>query len=98
ENLVTKADQNGKLFEEALLPHPAIKEIRRAGLMLGVEVAESIEIDQLMKAFKKNKLVVDQFLFHEKAFRIAPPLTISENEIRESIHLVIKSLDQVLNT
>jgi len=98
ENLVTKADQNGKLFEEALLPHPAIKEIRRAGLMLGVEVAESIEIDQLMKAFKNNKLVVDQFLFHEKAFRIAPPLTISENEIRESIHLVIKSLDQVLNT
>ncbi len=98
ENLVTKAEQNGKLFEEALLPHPAIKEIRRAGLMLGVEVAESIEIDQLMKAFKNNKLVVDQFLFHEKAFRIAPPLTISENEIRESIHLVIKSLDQVLNT
>jgi acetylornithine/succinyldiaminopimelate/putrescine aminotransferase len=97
ENLPEKAIQKGKIFEKVLLPHPAVKEIRRIGLMLGIEVATEVKIDQLMKVFKKNRLVVDQFLFHEKAFRIAPPLTISEEEILESIQLIINSLDQVIN-
>jgi acetylornithine/succinyldiaminopimelate/putrescine aminotransferase len=97
ENLPEKAINKGKIFEKALLPHPAVKEIRRIGLMLGIEVATEVKIDQLMKLFKKNRLVVDQFLFHEKAFRIAPPLTISEEEILESIQLIINSLDQVIS-
>jgi acetylornithine/succinyldiaminopimelate/putrescine aminotransferase len=97
ENLPEKAVQKGKIFENALLPHPAVKEIRRIGLMLGIEIVPEVKIDQLMKVFKKNRLVVDQFLFHENAFRIAPPLTISEDEIFESIQHVINSLDQVIS-
>ncbi|PKP52670.1 MAG: aspartate aminotransferase family protein [Bacteroidetes bacterium HGW-Bacteroidetes-1] len=94
EDLHTKANQKGKLFEDALKKYSLVKDIRRAGLMLGVEIVPEIEIGQLMKNFKKNYLVVDQFLFHSKAFRIAPPLTITEEEINESILLIKKSLNQ----
>ena len=63
--------------------------------MLGVEISERADIGVLMKLFKKNRLVVDQFLFHEKAFRIAPPLIISDEETTAAIQLIVKSLDEL---
>ena len=37
----------------------------------------------------------DWFLFCDTAFRISPPLTISESEIRESSRLILSCLDQL---
>jgi len=96
EKLADSANTKGHLFEQALLSHPAVSEIRRAGLMLAVEIKDYILITDLMDALKKERLVVDQFLFHDKAFRIAPPLTITEDEIEISIGHLIKALNQVL--
>lgn len=96
EQLAQQAEQKGKLFEDALLQHKAVKTIRRAGLMLGVELNTSMKIENVMGQFKQNKLVVDQFLFHEKAFRIAPPLTITNEEINFCILIIQHSLDQAL--
>lgn len=96
EQLAQKAEEKGKMFEEELSNHKAVKTIRRAGLMLGVELQDNIEIDKVMYQFKQNRLIVDQFLFHEKAFRIAPPLTITTEEINHCIQIVRQSLEQVL--
>jgi 4-aminobutyrate aminotransferase-like enzyme len=41
----------------------------------------------------ENGLVSDQFLFMPNAFRIAPPLIITNDEIDLTIELVKKSLD-----
>lgn len=98
EQLAQQAEQKGKRFEEALSNHQAVKSIRRAGLMLGVELNDGIKIEDVMSQFKQNKLIVDQFLFHEKAFRIAPPLTITADEINLCIPLIQHSLDQALHT
>ncbi len=94
-HLCENAERQGKAFEKALTKHPVVKEIRRVGLMLGVEISERADIGVLMKLFKKNRLVVDQFLFHEKAFRIAPPLIISDEETTAAIQLIVKSLDEL---
>lgn len=98
DNLAHAAIEKGLRFEKALEKHPAVKEIRRAGLMLGIELYDHLQIGPLMKTFAKNKLVVDQFLFHNHAFRIAPPLTINEDEIELAISLVIKSLNTLIDT
>ncbi len=95
EKLTEHAEDKGRLFAEALIDHPAVLEVRQAGLMLGVEIEHNLDISTLMHSFKKNRLIVDQFLFHAHAFRIAPPLTISKAEIEQIIPLIIQSLDAV---
>lgn len=93
EQLIEQADEKGKLFKEALLPIRMVKDIRQIGLMLGVELNEEVPIGALLKHLQKHKLIVDQFLFHEHAFRIAPPLTITFDEIEHVIDMLVEALN-----
>ena len=93
EKLIEQADHKGSRFEDVLLSIDRVKSIRRAGLMLGVELEVEVPIGKLLKHLQKHKLIVDQFLFHEHAFRIAPPLTISEKEITEVIEMLLNALN-----
>ena len=98
EGLAEEATYKGRRVREALQNHPAIAEIRQIGLMLGVELKREYAASDMVNILKKNKMIVDQFLFNEYSFRIAPPLTITEEEIDEVIARVIKSLDTLLET
>jgi acetylornithine/succinyldiaminopimelate/putrescine aminotransferase len=91
-NLDVKANVLGELFVE-LLVHPIIKEIRQIGLMLGVEVVSPHKVSDLIYIFQDNGLIVDQFLFNESSFRIAPPLTITKDEIHLIVSKIILSLN-----
>jgi 4-aminobutyrate aminotransferase-like enzyme len=42
-----------------------------------------------------NGLLGDWFLFNARAFRIAPPLTITTEQIHECCDLVLKCLDEL---
>ncbi len=88
-----KANGLGELFVELLINHPLIKEIRQIGLMLGVEIVSPYKVSDLIYIFQKNGLIVDQFLFNETSFRIAPPLTITKDEIRLIATKIIISLN-----
>ncbi|MEJ2594086.1 MAG: aspartate aminotransferase family protein [bacterium] len=94
EKLAEGADQKGELFENELDSHPVIKAIRRKGLMLGVELKDPLTLPALMRLFKKNRLIVDQFLFNHSSFRIAPPLTISEEQILPICDKIRSCLDE----
>mgnify|MGYP002639394806 CR=1 FL=1 len=95
EDLSIKAEQKGKMFVDALANHPLVKEIRQKGLMLAIDVGSEELGAKAMKTLWENRLIVDQFLFNRNSFRIAPPLTITEKEIKEIIKTVILSLDQI---
>ena len=71
-----------------------IKEIRRKGLMLGIEIRDPGKRNKLTETMLKNGLIIDWFLFHSCTFRIAPPLTITEEECRSAAGLLIRSLDE----
>lgn len=94
-DLVARANAKGKRFYNALIGHSKVKEIRQIGLMLAVEVENENMMSRLMTHLFANKLIVDQFLFHRSSFRIAPPLTITEEQIDEISVQVLKSLDAV---
>jgi len=93
EKLIEQASHKGQRFEEALISIKMVKSIRRVGLMLGVELDAEVPIGELLKHLQKHKLIVDQFLFHQHSFRIAPPLTITENEISEVIDMLTIALN-----
>lgn len=81
-----------KLFR-SLLVHPLIKEIRGKGLLLALIVeSEGLANYIIYKALDKQ-LILFWLLFEPKAVRITPPLTISEEEIRNGCSTIIEILE-----
>jgi acetylornithine/N-succinyldiaminopimelate aminotransferase len=77
----------------SLLKHPKIKEVRSAGLWLAVEL-ESFEVVQTaIAACLERGLITDWFLFNDRTLRIAPPLTITLEEIAWACNTLIDALD-----
>ena len=96
ENRVVEGvEAKGALYEELLADHPAVREIRRSGLLLAVELGDSAKLYRIMELFKQAGILSDWFLYCDTAFRISPPLTISEEEVRESAALIRECLDRL---
>ena len=95
-SLVEQAHTKGKIFHEALRDHPLINEIRFKGMMMAIELENEAVANNLVQLFSKNRIVVDQFLFRPQAFRIAPPLIITEKEIAETCDVILKCFNELL--
>ena len=93
--IVEGVEAKGALYEELLADHPAVREIRRSGLLLAVELGDSAKLYRIMELFKQAGILSDWFLYCDTAFRISPPLTISEEEVRESAALIRECLDRL---
>ena len=91
--IVEDVERKGALYEELLGDHPAVQEIRRAGLLMAVELGASKKLYRLMELFIEEGILSDWFLFCDTAFRISPPLVISDDEIRDSVRIIRKCLD-----
>jgi acetylornithine/succinyldiaminopimelate/putrescine aminotransferase len=103
EGLAEKAEAKGALYERLLANHRAVREIRRAGLLMAVELAPddgdpasaTAKMFRVMELFTRRGILSDWFLFCDTAFRISPPLTITEAEIRESCDIILGCLDEL---
>ena len=93
--IVDDVDKKGELFEERLKDHTKVLDIRRSGLLLAVELGKSEYLYRLMEIFKEEGIMSDWFLYCDTAFRISPPLTISEEEIEECSAIIRRSLDRL---
>ena len=93
--VVEQVEAKGALYEELLAGHPQVREIRRSGLLLAVELGDSAKLYRMMELFKEAGILSDWFLYCDTAFRISPPLTISEEEVRDSARIVAECLDKL---
>ena len=94
-DVVAGVEAKGALYEKLLGGHSAVREIRRAGLLLAVELGDPAKLFRIMELFKEEGILSDWFLFCDTAFRISPPLTISEEEIRGSAAIIRECLDRL---
>lgn len=94
ENLLADVEAKGELIEQ-LLRHPSIKEIRRIGLMFAIDFESAELVNQIVEEAKKLGVICYWFLSHPYSFRIAPPLTITEKEIREACQLILQAITNV---
>ena len=95
DNLIASVEKKGQLFEE-IITHPSIKEIRRKGLFFAIEMDSPDTVQKVVDGCKSRGVLSFWFLSCPESFRIAPPLTISENEIKLSATIiweVINSLE-----
>ncbi len=94
-DVVAQVERKGALYEELLRDHPAVREIRRSGLLLAVELGDSARLYRMMELFAEAGIMSDWFLYCDTAFRISPPLTVSEEEVRDSARLIRECLDRL---
>lgn len=94
--IMAEALEKENLFR-SLLVHPLIIDIRGKGLMLAA-MTESAEItNEVILKCQEKGLILFWLLFEQCAIRITPPLTISEEEIREGCAIILEVMDEILN-
>ncbi|AEI49466.1 aspartate aminotransferase family protein [Runella slithyformis] len=87
--------EKGDLIKQ-LLVHPKIKEIRGRGLMLAVEFESFEALKPIIDRAIQNTpdgVITDWFLFCDHSMRLAPPLVISEEQIREACRIILEAMD-----
>lgn len=93
-DLVTATLEKETLFRE-LLAHPGIQEIRGRGLMLALILDTEEQANELVLKCAEKGLILFWLLFEKRAVRISPPLTISEQEIREGCRIIMEVLTEM---
>jgi len=92
ENVLSHVETKGRLIE-SLLKHPKIKEIRRIGLMFAIDFENEEQVNRVVQYCKENGVICYWFLSHPYSFRIAPPLTITEEEIRNACNVILRAIE-----
>ncbi len=91
--LMAQIPEKEALFKN-LLVHPAIREIRSAGLWLAVDLGDALKVQAVIRYCIAHGVITDWFLFNDRSLRIAPPLTISEEEINFACQVILSALQQ----
>jgi acetylornithine/succinyldiaminopimelate/putrescine aminotransferase len=94
EQLIEQIEEKSNLFVQEL-QHKKIKYVRAKGLLIAIELESSELVLASIQGCLANNLFSDWFLFAPNCIRIAPPLTISLDEIRNActtIKQVLSSL------
>ena len=95
-NLIAETLEKEKLFK-SLLVHPLIKEIRGKGLMLAAMTENATITNEIVLRCQDKGLILFWLLFEPNAVRITPPLTITENEIREGCAILIEVMNSIVD-
>jgi len=99
--VILKEDLTGKVAAKSEilrheLKHPLIREIRGEGLMLAVVMNDPALVPEVISKAPAYGLLLDNFLFCPDAFRIAPPLVITGEEITIACNALREMLDGIM--
>ncbi len=92
EKLIEDVKQKEALFV-SLLVHPFIRSVYSCGLMIAVDFGSFDVNKKIIDALIQRGVFTDWFLFAAGSMRIAPPLTISEDEIKIACGHIITLLN-----
>lgn len=93
EKLIEQVEAKADLFK-SLLIHPKIKGFRNKGLMMAVEFESFEVLKPIIDRAIELGVITDWFLFCDDSMRIAPPLIISEEQIRYACEIILKAIDE----
>lgn len=84
------AREKGELLTSRLRQLPAVKDVRGRGLLLGVELGEGVDAKAKQAALLERGLVTNAVT--ATALRLAPPITVTHDEIAEAVGLIAEVL------
>ena len=92
EDLLAQVEAKATLFK-TLLQHDKIKSIRNLGLLMAVEFESYEVLKPIIDRALTLGLITDWFLFCNNSMRIAPPLTITNEEINLACQILLESIE-----
>lgn len=93
DNLMTDVPKKEALFR-SLLIHKKIKTIRSKGLMLAIEFDSFETVKPIIDRAMELGVITDWFLFNDRSMRIAPPLIITEEEIKQACQIILRACNE----
>lgn len=87
QSIVKEVESKGKRIEE-LLQHDEVLEIRRKGLFFAIQMKDAETVSKVVNGCKDKGLLSYWFLSNPDSFRIAPPLTVTNEELEEGCKII----------
>jgi acetylornithine/N-succinyldiaminopimelate aminotransferase len=91
EDWIEAVIRKEQLFRR-LLVHPAIRAIRSCGLLIAVEFSSFEENKRVIDACIEKGLLTDWYLFAPQCLRIAPPLSITGEQIEKACSIILSAI------
>lgn len=95
EQLCAQVERKAQLFIQ-YLEHEAISEIRHKGLMMAAQMESFEVLKAVIDRAIELGVITDWFLFCDNSMRIAPPLIITDDEIKEACTIIIQAINETL--
>ena len=95
ENWIEDAERKSNIYKRALESHSLVKEVRAAGLLIAVDLGKREYAEKILPLLLEEGVMSDWFLFSPSSFRIAPPLSITDEEIEWSLVRIKRALDRI---
>ncbi|NUM31253.1 MAG: aspartate aminotransferase family protein [Bacteroidetes bacterium] len=92
KKLFEKIERKEMLFRK-FLNHHEIVNITGKGLLLGVHLKSEEKVFETVEKCKQNGLLIDWFLLNSSALRLAPPLVITEGEIKKVCNMILETFE-----
>ncbi len=92
EQLISQVPAKNALMLQ-MLQHPAILRVTGKGLMLAVDLGSFAFNKAVIDRCLEAGVITDWFLFNDRSMRLAPPLTISLQELKEALDVVLEGIE-----
>jgi acetylornithine/succinyldiaminopimelate/putrescine aminotransferase len=80
--------EKGQYIYNRLIQQKEVKEIRFKGLFFAIDLKDEATVQQVVERCMSKGLIAFWFLSCPWSFRIAPPLTITQEELKECIDII----------
>ena len=90
----TEVERLGKKLEEILFRSSEVIEIRRKGMFFAIDMISAERVAKVVERCIELGVITFWFLSHPYSFRLAPPLTISEEELETAGNMILQAIDE----
>ena len=90
----SEVNRLGELLEYLIKSDPEIIEVRRIGQMFAFDMESFERVEKVVKRCLELGLISFWFLSHPYSFRLSPPLTITEAEIRKAATIILQAISE----
>lgn len=87
-----EVDRLGQLLVDMLASESEINEIRRVGMMFAFDMETFERVEKVVKRCLELGLISFWFLSHPYSFRLSPPLTITEEEMKKAGEIILRAI------
>jgi len=89
-----RVERIGAAIEKTLVACSRVCAVRRKGLYIAVELDSSDAVNDVIQQALREGVLIFYFLSTPHAFRIAPPLNISDEDLNEALTTLVRCINQ----